>query len=80
MGGTCTLEPPRLQLTEYRLYERGKQKASAWVFADGRCEYNDVACAPDDPLLLALIAQVAPVEVRPAGAGDRRGQIGRAHV
>jgi hypothetical protein len=55
-------------VTFYRLYERGKQKASAWVFADGRCEYNDVACAPDDPLLLALIAQVAPVEVRPAAA------------
>ena len=34
--------------------------------ADGTCEYNGEACAPDDPRLLALIAQVAPVEVRPA--------------
>jgi hypothetical protein len=50
----------------YRLYEGGKQKANAYVYADGRCEYNDEACAPDDPRLLALIAQVAPVEVRPA--------------
>ncbi len=52
--------------TDYRLYERGKEKESALVLADGRCKYNNVACAPDDPRLLALIAQVAPVEVRPA--------------
>ena len=50
----------------YRLFERGEQKDSAHVFADGHCKYNGVACAPDDPRLLALIAQVAPVEVRPA--------------
>jgi hypothetical protein len=50
----------------YFLYERGKRKESAYVYADGRCEYNGVACAPDDPRVLALIAQVAPVEVRPA--------------
>jgi hypothetical protein len=36
------------------------------VSADGRYKYNGVACAPDDPRVLALIAQVAPVEVRPA--------------
>ncbi len=53
--------------TQYYLYERGgKAKHSVRVFADGRCTYNGVACAPDDPRLLALIAQVAPVEVRPA--------------
>jgi hypothetical protein len=53
--------------TSYRLYERGKSKVYAVVSADGRyCYYNDEACAPDDPRLLALIAQVAPVEVRPA--------------
>jgi hypothetical protein len=52
--------------TGYRLYERGKSKADAGVFADGTCEYNGEDCAPDDPRLLALIAQVAPVEVRPA--------------
>jgi hypothetical protein len=52
--------------TFYYLYERGKQKDEAFVLADGRCTYNGEACAPDDPRLLALIAQVAPVEVRPA--------------
>jgi hypothetical protein len=52
--------------TGYRLYERGKSKDSADVFADGTCMYNDEDCEPDDPRLLALIAQVAPVEVRPA--------------
>ncbi len=50
----------------YYLFERGKRKESADVFAIGRCMYNYVACAPDDPRLLALIALVAPVEVRPA--------------
>ena len=35
--------------------------------ADGSCwYYGGKACAPDDPRLLALIAQVGPVEVRPA--------------
>jgi hypothetical protein len=52
--------------TEYYLFERGKRKDFALVYADGSCEYKGVACAPDDPRLLALIAQVAPVEVRPA--------------
>jgi hypothetical protein len=51
--------------TYYCLFERGKRKESADVFANGRCMYNFVDCAPDDPRLLALIAQVAPVEVRP---------------
>jgi hypothetical protein len=50
--------------TNYHLYARGKSKEYAIVFADGRCKYNGEACAPDDPRLLALIAQVAPVEVR----------------
>ena len=52
--------------TEYRLFERGGLKDEADVYADGTCEYNDEVCAPDDPRLLALIAQVGPVEVRPA--------------
>ncbi len=53
--------------TVYALWERGgKAKESARVYANGRCTYNGVACAPDDPRVLALIAQVAPVEVRPA--------------
>jgi hypothetical protein len=53
--------------TGYSLFERGKEKEEyARVFADGTCVYNGKACAPDDPRLLALIAQVAPVEVRPA--------------
>ena len=52
--------------TVYRRYEHGSYKEQAALSADGTCEYNDEACAPDDPRLLALIAQVAPVEVRPA--------------
>ena len=52
--------------TAYRLFERGKAKESTYVYANGRCMYNYEACAPDDPRVLALIAQVAPVEVRPA--------------
>jgi hypothetical protein len=52
--------------TGYRLYERGEAKDSATVSADGRCKYNGKGCAPDDPRLLALIAQVLPVEVHPA--------------
>jgi hypothetical protein len=57
--------------TDYRLYERGEEKDSADVFADGDCVYNGVACAPDDPRLLALIAQVARVEVRLAAPAPR---------
>jgi hypothetical protein len=53
--------------TGYGLCERGGMpKDSAGVSADGRCTYNGEFCAPDDPRLLALIALVAPVEVRPA--------------
>ena len=52
--------------TGYWLYERGAENDNAYVSADGSCWYNDEACAPDDPRVLALIAQVAPVEVRPA--------------
>ena len=50
----------------YQLFERGGLEDEADVSAGGRCSYNGVVCAPDDPRLLALIAQVAPVEVRPA--------------
>jgi hypothetical protein len=52
--------------SSYRLYERGEQKDIAGVYANGRCQFNGVVCAPDDPRMLALIAKVAPVEVRPA--------------
>jgi hypothetical protein len=52
--------------TYYGLHERGERKEYAVVSAGGTCKYNGAACAPDDPRLLALIAQVAPVEVRPA--------------
>ena len=54
--------------TFYFLFERGKRKELVIVYADGDCVYNCVACAPDDPRVLSLIAQVAPVEVRPAAA------------
>jgi hypothetical protein len=52
--------------TRYCLFERGEPKEDAVVFADGSCTYDGEACAPDDLRLLALIAHVAPVEVRPA--------------
>jgi hypothetical protein len=52
--------------TGYRLLERGLPNEDARVYAGGRCMYNYEACAPDDPRLLALVALVAPVEVRPA--------------
>jgi hypothetical protein len=58
--------------TVYCLFERGEQNEHADVYADGRCWYNFEACAPDDPRLLALIAQVAPVEVRPAAPAPSR--------
>jgi hypothetical protein len=58
--------------TWYRLYERGKRKDVGDVLADGDCLYNGEDCAPDDPRLLALIAQVAPVEVRPAARAPTR--------
>ncbi len=52
--------------TGYGLCERGERKEYVIVSADGCRWHNGEACAPDDPRLLALIAQVAPVEVRPA--------------
>jgi hypothetical protein len=52
--------------TWYRIFERGEHKDHAYVYAGGYCTYNYEDCAPDDPRLLALIAHVAPVEVRPA--------------
>ena len=55
--------------TNYCMQECGERKDYAYVSASGRCcEYNGVACAPDDPRFLALVEQVAPVEVRPAAA------------
>ena len=57
--------------TAYSLFERGNRKDFAYVSANGTCMYNYVACAPDDPRLLALIAQVAPVEVRPAAPAHK---------
>ncbi len=58
--------------TFYWLYERGELKDNAHVDADGTCSYNGEACVPDDPRLLALIAQVAPVEVRLAAPASTR--------
>ncbi len=60
------LERSATGTTWYYLYERGEWKDRARVSADGTCYFSGVVCAPDDPRLLALIAQVAPVEVRPA--------------
>ena len=55
--------------THYWLFERSEEKEYAFVSADGTCTYNWEDCAPDDPRLLALIAKVVPVEVRPAAPG-----------
>jgi hypothetical protein len=63
--------------THYRLYERGEPKEDAGVSAGGVCSYKGEVCAPDDPRLLALIAQVAPVEVR--AAAPTPGPNSRAH-
>jgi hypothetical protein len=57
--------------TGYRLLERGLPNEDARVYAGGRCMYNYEACAPDDPRLLALVALVAPVEVRPTARAPR---------
>ncbi len=54
--------------TYYGLFERGEVKDFAYVYANGRCIYNGEYCAPDDPRVLALMAQVVPVEVRAAAA------------
>ena len=59
--------------TVYCLYESGNMKASAVVHASGRCTYNDEICAPHHPPFLAIIAQVGPVEVRPATAAPSPG-------
>ena len=71
-NGRCLVRTAR-GTTGYRLYERGEEKDHALVFADGTyCEYNYVACAPDDPRLIALIALVAPVEVHPVTPAPSR--------
>jgi hypothetical protein len=58
---------PRVsECTYYDLYERGEVKESAVVGENGTCSYNGKNCARNDPRLLALIAQVGPVKVRPA--------------
>jgi hypothetical protein len=64
--GRCLYRDAYGGIGYYSLFERGKEKKSTYVSAGGRCYYNGEVCAPDDPRLLALIAQVAPVEVRPA--------------
>ena len=66
--------------TCYYLFERGGVKASASVSADGRCSYNGEDCAPDDPRLPALIAQVTPVEVRRAAPAPHPALIPQAIV
>ncbi len=55
----------------YSLYARGKETDYALVHADGRCLYKREFCASDDPRLRALIAHVAPVEVRPAASATQ---------
>jgi hypothetical protein len=66
MGYPCwynTVTGEQLLATGFYQHMRGKLKDWTRVYADGTCEYNNKNCAPDDPRLLALIAQVAPIEV-----------------
>jgi hypothetical protein len=62
----CCLVRFAIGITGYGLYECGKQMKYVFAFAEGGFTYNGENCEPDDPRVLALIAQVAPVEVRPA--------------
>jgi hypothetical protein len=55
--------------TFYRLYERGGEIIA--VVDDYGAAYNGEDCALDDTRLLALIAHVAPIEVRPAAPAPR---------
>jgi hypothetical protein len=69
LGGSYEVGNESWRYTGYYLYERGKEKEYALVFDSGplSCEYNgSTDCARDDLRVLELIAQVAPVEVRPA--------------
>ena len=59
--------------TVYSLYERGLLKASAVLHASGRWFYNEMMCPPYYPPLVAFIAEVAPVKVRPATAAPSPG-------
>ena len=47
-NGQCLFRYAHLY-TGYYLSERGERKEYVHVYADGDCEYNDEACAPDDP-------------------------------
>jgi hypothetical protein len=51
-------------------YVDGAEDDGEYDWRFGRCKYkyNGEDCASEDPRLLALIAHVAPVEVRPAAA------------
>lgn len=54
---------------DFRVFRHGEEIEYSSVRPGGSwtgCTYKYVACAPDDPRLLALIAQVAPVDVRSA--------------
>ena len=62
----CCLVRFAIGITGYGLYECGKQKKYVFAFAEGGSTYNGENCEPDDPRVLALIAQVSPVEVCPA--------------
>jgi hypothetical protein len=65
--------------TWYGRFERGEEKACAILSADGTCMYNGWDCAPDDPRVLALIAKVAQVEVRPAARAPQPPSARHSH-
>jgi hypothetical protein len=51
--------------TRYRRCEHGSQKESAFLYADGTCEYNGEACRADYAPFAALQAMVVPIKARP---------------
>jgi hypothetical protein len=50
--------------TWYSLFERGEEKDSADLSADGTCEYNGESCRADYPPFVALQAKVLPIKAR----------------
>jgi hypothetical protein len=65
--------------TGYYLFERGGKEQEYALVQHSCCYYNILVCARDDPRLLALIAQVAPVEVRPAARAPPPAIVAHSH-
>ena len=53
--------------SRFSIFDRGNRIEFGHVDPGHAHLYNGEVCAPDDPRLLALVARVGPVEVRPSG-------------